>query len=66
MELLTKIWKLWKALADRILRTVFQVVLLIFYFTILIPFAIIFNLSDRETFLAGWKPSNESQAKDMY
>jgi hypothetical protein len=66
MELLKKIWKTWKAIADRILRTAFQIILLVFYFTVLVPFSIIFNLTDKETFLAGWKPSNESQAKDMY
>ncbi len=66
MTLLKKIWKLWKAFADRVLRTAFQFILLIFYFTILVPFAIIFNITDKETFLAGWKPVNESQAKDMY
>ncbi len=66
MALLKKIWKLWKALADRVLRTAFQIILLVFYFTVLVPFAIIFNIADRETFLSGWKTSNASQAKDMY
>ncbi len=66
MALLKKIWNLWKAFADRVLRTAFQIILLIFYFTILVPFAIIFNITDKETFLAGWKASNASQAKDMY
>ncbi len=66
MELLKKIWKLWKAFADRVLRTFFQIILLIFYFSILIPFALVFKLIDQETFGPGWKSSDASEAKDMY
>lgn len=66
IKLLIRIWKYWKAFADWVLRTIFQAILLVFYFTILIPFALFFRFSDKETFLSGWKPASASSSSEMY
>lgn len=65
-DLIKKLWGYWRAFADAVLETVFQVLLLVFYFSILIPFALIFKFTDKETFAPGWFKSLESKAKDLY
>lgn len=66
MDFLKKIWRLWRKFADFVLELVFQIILFVFYFTVLVPFALIFKSSDKLSFAHGWKSSNESKAEDMY
>lgn len=66
LDLLKKIWHLWKSFVDKVLELAFQLLLLIFYFTILIPFAFIFKISDKETFVSGWFKATDSKGEDLY
>lgn len=66
LDLLKKIWHLWKSFVDGVLELAFQILLFVFYFTILIPFAFMFKLSDKETFASGWFKAMESKGEDLY
>ncbi len=66
MRLIKFIWKCWKALADWVLKQAFHLILLVFYFTILVPFALVFQIIDQESFSPGWKTSPISKAEDLY
>lgn len=65
LKILSLIWQTWKKIADFILEKFFQLVLLVFYFTIMVPFAFLFSF-DRETFHPGWQESPSSKGDEQY
>jgi predicted PurR-regulated permease PerM len=66
LEFLQTLWRYWKRFADFILETVFQCVLLVFYFTVFMPFALVFKFLDKDTFQSGWRQFLKSKAEDLY
>ena len=66
MKILSLIWSTWKKIANFILESFFKVVLFVFYFTVMLPFALVFMLVDKETFNPGWQSSPASNGDEQY
>jgi hypothetical protein len=65
-NLLKKIWKIWKKVAETVLEWCFRIVLLVFYFTIMLPFALIFKSTNKEVFEPGWHNCTISKGEEQY
>jgi hypothetical protein len=66
INILKKIWSIWKTVAETILEWAFRLILLVFYFTIFMPFAIVFKYTDKETFESGWHNCTLSKGEEQY
>ncbi len=66
LKVLSAIWETWKKIANFILESIFRIILFVFYFTVLLPFALIFRISQGESFKTGWHKIQASQGEDLY